>query len=302
MERPAQHERERDQPDTGDVGAMIEARHARARRHRDPELLPEPLAAELQLLDRGREHVLDDHQARVRRHHEPLGCDQAVRDLARVLVQERNRRDQLTNEAERGVDVELQVPLVRDAQDVGQPGAFDVVRHDREPGAGHLHAVDAPHARVVGMAEVGQAGGALAQRELERRHRRERGTNAENLQQFAGRAVSGDDALAQAVAEEWSFGPFVRREVRLSWSSALARCNHRTTPHTFSRIRRKSLKPRPSGAFPVCMCEHTDLRGCRATFGFVTGNWWRTTLMLALCEFWNAWLCRRGLWALGFRL
>ena len=52
--------------------------------------------------------------------------------------------------------------------------------------------------------------GALAQRELERWHRREGGTNAENLQQFAGRAVRGDDALAQAIAEEWSFGPFVR--------------------------------------------------------------------------------------------
>ena len=49
-----------------------------------------------------------------------------------------------------------------------------------------------------------------AQREFERGHRRERGTNAENLQQFAGRAVRGDDALAQAIAEEWSFGPFVR--------------------------------------------------------------------------------------------
>ena len=211
MERPPQHERERNQPDTGDVGAMVEARHARARRHRDAELLPEPLAAELQLFDGGGEDVLDDDQPRVRRDDQTLGRDQTVRDFARVLVQERNRRDQLANQTQRGVDVELQVALVRHAQDVGEARAFDVIRNDREPGPGHLHTVDPPHAGVVGMAEVRQAGRALAQRELERWHRRERGTNAENLQQFAGRAVRGDDALAQAIAEEWSFGPFVRK-------------------------------------------------------------------------------------------
>ena len=209
MERPAQHERERDEAHAGDVRAMIEARQARARRHRDPEFLPEPVAAELQLLDRGRQHVLDDHQARVRRHHQPLGRNQAVRDLARVLVQQRDRRNELSNQAERGVDVELQIPLVGHAQDIGKPRAFDVIRHDREPGAGHLHAIDAPHARVVGVTEVGQARRTLAQRELERRHRRQRGPDAENLQQFACRAIGGDDAFAEAIAEKRSFGPFV---------------------------------------------------------------------------------------------
>ena len=103
-----------------------------ARRHRDAELLPQPLAAELQLLDRGAEHVLDDHQPRVRRHDEPLRRDQTVRDVARVLVQHGDRRHQLPDQAERGVDVELQVALVRDAQDVGEPRAFDVIGHDRE--------------------------------------------------------------------------------------------------------------------------------------------------------------------------
>ena len=138
MERPAEDERERDEPDAGDVGAMIEARQPGARRHRDAELLPQPIAAELQLLDGGAEHVLDDDQARVRRDDQPFGRDQAVRDVARVLVQQRDRRHELANQAERRVDVELQVALVRDAQDVGQPRAFDVIRHDREPGAGHL--------------------------------------------------------------------------------------------------------------------------------------------------------------------
>ena len=181
---------------------MIEARQPGARRHRDPELLPQPLAAELQLLDRRGDDVLDDHQPRVRRHDQPLGRDQAVRDVARVLVQQRDGRHQLANQAERGVDVELQAALLRDAQDVGEPRALDVIGDDREPRRRHLHAIDAAHARVIGMAEVRQPRGALAQRELERRHRRQRRPDAKDLQQLAGRAVGRDDAVADAVAEQ----------------------------------------------------------------------------------------------------
>src|SRR5438105_3113905 len=39
---------------------MIEARQTCAWRHRDAELLPQPIAAVLQLLDRRTEHVLED--------------------------------------------------------------------------------------------------------------------------------------------------------------------------------------------------------------------------------------------------
>ena len=93
---------------------MIEARHAGARRQRDAELLPQTLARELELLDRRAEHVLDDHQPRVRRDDQPLRRDQAVSDLARVLVHQRDGGNQLPDQAERGIDVELQVPLVGD--------------------------------------------------------------------------------------------------------------------------------------------------------------------------------------------
>ena len=120
MERPTQHERERDQPDTGHVRAMIEPTRAGARRHRDSELLPEPIAAELQLLDGCRQHVFHNHEARVRRHHQPLRSDETMRDLARVFVQQRDRRHELANQAECRVDVELKVALVRHPQHVGQ--------------------------------------------------------------------------------------------------------------------------------------------------------------------------------------
>ena len=91
---------------------MIEARKPRARRHRDAELLPQAIAAELELLDRGAEHVLDDDEPRVRRHDEALGRDQPVRDVACIFVQHRDRRHQLPDQAKRRVDVDLQA-LVR---------------------------------------------------------------------------------------------------------------------------------------------------------------------------------------------
>ena len=57
-ERAAQDQRQRDEAHPGHVRAVIEARQSGARRHRDSEVLPQPIAAELQLLDRGAEHVL----------------------------------------------------------------------------------------------------------------------------------------------------------------------------------------------------------------------------------------------------
>ena len=94
-ERPAEDQRQRHQADGGDVGALIEARQAGGARQRDPEILPEPLPCEAQLFDRGAQHVLDDHQPRVRRDDQAFRRDQAVGDVAGVLVQQGNRGDQL---------------------------------------------------------------------------------------------------------------------------------------------------------------------------------------------------------------
>ena len=135
-ERPPEDERQRGDADAVDVGSDGRTAHGPGRgRHRDAELLPQPLAAELQLLDRRSEHVLDDHQPRVRRDDEALGRDQSVRGVARVLVQQRDGGHQLTNQAERGVGVQLQAALVRDAQHVREPRALDVIGDDRQPAA-----------------------------------------------------------------------------------------------------------------------------------------------------------------------
>ena len=95
-QRAAEDERQRDETQAGHVRAMIEPRHPGARRHRDPELLPQPIAAELQLIDRSGKHVLHDHQSCVRGDNQALGRDQAVSYLARVLVQQRDGGYELT--------------------------------------------------------------------------------------------------------------------------------------------------------------------------------------------------------------
>ena len=87
---------------------MIEPGDAGARRHRDPQVVPQPLARELQLLHRRSEHVLDDDEAGARRDDQPLGRDEAVRDVACILVQQRDRGHELAQQAQRRVEIERQ--------------------------------------------------------------------------------------------------------------------------------------------------------------------------------------------------
>ena len=50
--------------------------------------------------------MLDEHDVGAGRHDHALGGDRAVRDVGRVFVQQRHRRHELAQQAERGVDVE----------------------------------------------------------------------------------------------------------------------------------------------------------------------------------------------------
>ena len=93
-------------------------------------------------------------------------------------------------------------------------------------------AVDAPHARVVGVAEIREARRALAQRELERGHREQLRPHPENLQQVARRGVDRHDAVAETVGEERRFGLIGGRghgcHKRTSDGQG-CQCNRRTT-------------------------------------------------------------------------
>ena len=106
---------------------------------------------------------------------------------------------------------------------------------------GHLDAIDAADARVVGVAEVRQPRRALAQRELEGGHRDQCGPQAKNLQQLARRAVGGDDAVAETIGEERGFGPFGGEGAIVMGGSASRWCNRQTRPHTNPTIARKCI-------------------------------------------------------------
>ena len=80
-----------------------------------------------------------------------------------------------------------------------------MIGHDREARFGLRRTVDPPDAGVVGVPEVGEPCGALAQRELECRQRGELRTDAQDLQQLPARVVDRDDPLAHAVREERRF-------------------------------------------------------------------------------------------------
>ena len=202
-DRASKHQRERDEPDRRHVRAVIETCGTDRDRDRDPQLVPQALAVVLQLFDRRPHHVLDDDDPRAGGDDQALGRDQAMRDVTRVLVQQRDRRHELPEQAQRGVQIELQTALRGDAQHVRQPDSFDVVRDDREPGR---VAVDAPDPRVVRVPEIREPRRALAQGELEGGHGQQLRTHPQDLQQIAGRGVDRDDAVAEAVGEERRFG------------------------------------------------------------------------------------------------
>ena len=74
---------------------------------------PVAFAREKQLLERGSEHVLDDHQSTVRRDDQTLGTQRAVRRIAGGLVQNRDGGNELTNQTERDVEVNRQPLFMR---------------------------------------------------------------------------------------------------------------------------------------------------------------------------------------------
>ena len=112
-QRSTENEGKRHETDGGDVRTMIESRCAGARRQRDAQVLPQTLAVVLQLLDGGAQHVLRNHQPRVGRDDQTFGRQQAVRDVTGIFVKERNRRHELTNQAERRAQIEVESPLAR---------------------------------------------------------------------------------------------------------------------------------------------------------------------------------------------
>jgi hypothetical protein len=66
-------------------------------------------------------HVLDHNQACAGGDDQAFGRDRAVRDVRHVLVQHRDRRHELAQQAECRVDVQCHVGGFREPQDLRQP-------------------------------------------------------------------------------------------------------------------------------------------------------------------------------------
>ena len=201
VQAASEDQRQRDDTDLRDVGAMIEFRQPRGARHRDAQLAPVALLREAQLLERGSHYVLDDDQARARGDDQTLRGNRAMRGVGLVLVQHRHRGYQLAQQAERGVDVERDFRRLGEAQHLGQPQSLGDVGDEREGGSGIFQPFDAAHVAVARVAEGREIAEALAQRELERGHGRELAAEAEHFDRLVARAIDGEPAGAEAVLE-----------------------------------------------------------------------------------------------------
>ncbi len=183
---------------------MIELRRAGRPRQGHAQVLPVALDREPQLLERRPKHVLDEHDVGAGRHDHAFGGDGAVADVGRVFVQQRHRRHELAQQAERGVDVERDVVLLREFEEPGEPHAGRRVGDQRQRRSGILQPLDGPHVRVTGVAEGRQPADAFAQRELERWNRGQLAAEAEHLHGFVAAAIDDETAFTEAILErQW---------------------------------------------------------------------------------------------------
>ena len=116
-QRPSDGECQRRSAHLCDIGPAIQVRHAERPRERDAQVLPILLVRVAKLFDRRAEHVLDDHEARMRRHDDALGTDGAVAHVRSLVVQNRNGVNELAQQTERGVHLDGQQVTLRRGED-----------------------------------------------------------------------------------------------------------------------------------------------------------------------------------------
>jgi hypothetical protein len=128
--------------------------------------MPVPFLRIVKLLEGRAQHVFHDDEAGVRRDHQALGTDRAVGGVAPALVELRDGRHELSNQAERDVDVEAEPALFRINQHLREPDAFGVIRHDRQRRLAVGEPLDRADTTVGRMTEIREAADAFAEREL----------------------------------------------------------------------------------------------------------------------------------------
>ena len=236
--QPAEDQRQRDDSHLRDVDTLIESRQIGRLRHGKPQVVPVALGREAHLLQRGAHHILDDQKAPVRGDDQPLRSDRGVRkslDVPGVLVQCGDGGHQLADQAERGVDVQVDPAVGRLDEEIRKARAGDGVRDDCKRGMPIGQPLDGAHAHERRVAERGQPAHALAQRELERRDRRELVAHAEHLERLGAARVQDVVAFAETVNKSNGRG----REVRSRSSLHVNLCSDlhlRVTPHAMREL------------------------------------------------------------------
>ncbi len=94
------------------------------------ELPPAPLLIETRAFDRRAKHVVDDHQPRLGREHEPFGRKRTMAHMRHGFVQRGGIDQQLSQQAERAIEFKGNQSPFGDGQQVREPDARDVVRGD----------------------------------------------------------------------------------------------------------------------------------------------------------------------------
>ncbi len=121
-------------------------------------------------------------------------------DIAIRLVEPRNRRHDLPDEADCGIDVEIQSPRRGACEQFRETEALQPVGYQTERGIPVDEPLHRPRLREVRMAELRKAAHAFAQRELEGRHLREIGADAQEFARDA-RRVGGAPTFAEAITK-----------------------------------------------------------------------------------------------------
>ena len=252
-ERPSEDQGKRDHANLHDVGAMVQARGACPRRDGDAQVLPQPLPAVGKRLDGCAEHVLDEHDARVGRHQDAFRGQRAVADVARVLVKHRDGGDNLSQQAQRGVDVQVEIEGVRDLENSRQPRALDRVADQRERGA-VVEPIYTADARIVGVTEVGKSTDPFAEGEIKARRGDQRVLQPQRLDELGARRFAR--ALAEPIGETGSRGA-VRQHLccgcgcHFRWSGAVSVPGTHTRECKFDD-RGRVAPDLPMNSFRVC--------------------------------------------------
>ncbi|PYR33672.1 MAG: hypothetical protein DMF93_24805 [Acidobacteria bacterium] len=238
-ERASEDQRERDGAELRDVRAMIERRGPARAGQRHAQLLPVAFARELQLAERGAEHVLDHHDARGRRDDDPLGRDRAVRDVARLFVQHRHRGHDLPQQAERRVDVERHGRMLGEREHLGEAHAGGDVGDEDERRRRILEPFDAADVRVAAVPERAQMADALAQRELEGGDRRQLAAQAQELDRLVPHWIGRPPPHAKTVREGlWRW----RANVCRGWFHTRRGCGNCAVAGRLRRLRKFAVR------------------------------------------------------------